>query len=366
MIQFVLALGLMLIALISISLRRTYYYLPAKELKRRARTDDPLAKVLYRAAAYGTSLGLLLWTIVALSLAASFVLLDQIVPSWLAFMLEAVVIGVGFAWIPTIQLNKTGTWLVRLLTPAVVWLLEILRPVLERITAFARDHHQVTVHTGLYEHDDLLELLERQKEQPNSRIPHEELDLLIHALTFGNKAVHECMVPRRVVRSISASESIGPLVIRELHDSGHSRFPVYDDKPDNIVGTLYLRDLVGLKHSGIVRNVMESSVYYVHEEYPLEQALHAFLKTKHHLFIVVNRFEEYVGIITIEDIIEQIIGCRIVDEFDAYDDMRAVAADHARHEHKERKKEHEEPPEVKTEPAAEKEKISEDTTEVVQ
>src|SRR6185437_14778852 len=184
-----------------------------------------------------------------------------------------------------------------------------------------------------------------------------------HALTFSEKSVYDCMVPRREVRTVSSEESISPVVIRELHDSGYSRFPVYGDKLDHFVGTLYLRDLIDLKASGNVKDVMEHAVYYVHEEYPLEQALHAFLKTKHHLFIVVNKFEEYVGIITIEDIIEQILGCKIVDEFDAYDDLRAVAADHARHEHKAHKQEGEEPVEA---PAEAPTGDSAETTEVVE
>jgi CBS domain containing-hemolysin-like protein len=171
------------------------------------------------------------------------------------------------------------------------------------------------------------------------------------------------MVPRREVRTVSAEEAISPVVIRELHDSGYSRFPVHGEKSEQFIGTLYLKDLINLKATGKVKDVMEHAVYYVHEEYPLEQALHAFLKTKHHLFIVVNKFEEYVGIITIEDILEQILGCKIIDEFDAYDDLRAVATDHARHEHKEHKKEGEEPPEVATEESA---GDSVETTEVVE
>jgi CBS domain containing-hemolysin-like protein len=57
-----------------------------------------------------------------------------------------------------------------------------------------------------------------------------------------------------------------------------------------------------------------------------------YLRTQHHLFLVVNEFEEIVGIITIEDVIEQIIGRKIVDEFDQYADLRAVAKQLARKE----------------------------------
>jgi CBS domain containing-hemolysin-like protein len=366
MLSFLLALGLLGVALVAIGLRKAYYSVPARELKRQARAGDPAAKVLYRAVAYGSSLGLLLWVIVVISLAASFVLLDQITPALFAFILEAVVIGLGFAWMPNSDLTKTGARLGVWATPVVVWLLEFLHPAFDRVNVFVRQHRSVTLHTGLYEHEDLLHLLQRQKDQPDSRISHDEIGLLEHTLTFAGKTVYECMVPRREVRTISADEQVGPVVIRELHDSGHARFPVYDGKKDNIVGTLYLRDLINLKKTGKVSGIMEHKVFYVHEEYPLEQALHAFLKTKHHLFVVVNRFEEFVGIITIEDILEQILGCKIVDEFDAYENLRAVAADHARHDHHAHQKDGEEPLEPEPEPAQDHEKISEEATEVIQ
>jgi CBS domain containing-hemolysin-like protein len=66
----------------------------------------------------------------------------------------------------------------------------------------------------------------------------------------------------------------------------------------------------------------------------LADALQAILKTRQHLFVVVNRFEEYVGVISIEDILEQIVGSPILDEFDQYDDLRAVAARQAEKDHK--------------------------------
>jgi len=119
----------------------------------------------------------------------------------------------------------------------------------------------------------------------------------------------------------------------ELHASGHSRFPVYQDKPDNVIGLLYARDLINAHASGQVRNLMKKRVLYIHEDQTLSQALQAFLKTHHHLFIVVNSFEEKVGVVTLEDIVEQIIGKPVVDEFDKYDDLRAVAAHSAKIEH---------------------------------
>ncbi len=346
MVGFILALLLLGLALLCLALQKTYSLLPRKELKRRARDKDPVADVLFRAVAYGASLQTLLWGVVVVSAAGSFVLLSQVAPPILAFITVAIAIAYGFVWMPAHKATAIGIRVAVWLTPAVTWLLRVLNPVLGRLTSFLQNHRPVTFHTGLYERDDLLRLIESQKHQPDSRISPETLDLLAHTLTFGDKLVSDVMVPARAVRSVAADEAIAPIIIGELHQSGFSRFPVRatsSDKAD-FVGTLYLRDLVSLKHTGSIGDVMQADVYYVHEDHPLEQVLDAFLKTQHHLFIVVNSFEEFVGIITIEDILEEILGCKIVDEFDQYDDMRAVAAHHAKTEHTKRQKEDKELP----------------------
>lgn len=365
MIAFVFAVLLLAVMLLALALRKTYSALTARELKRRAREHDPIAQMLYRAASYGTSLQTLLWLVIVLTAAGSFVLLSVVAPPALAFVIEVLVIAYGFAWMPTGQVSRTGVQVAVWLTPAVAWLLAKLHPFLDRAAAYVQQHRPVHVHTGLYDRDDLLRLIEQQKGQADSRISPETLELLTHTLQFGDKLVRDCMVPRRAVRMVSADDAIGPMLMKDLHDSGFSRFPVYRDKAENIVGTLYLRKLISLKHTGHVRDIMDDKIYFVHEEHPLEQVLDAFLKTQHHLFVVVNSFEEVVGIITIEDILEQILGCKIVDEFDQYDDIRAVAAHQARREHETHKKAGEEAVKVEPPTAVAEEKSTAGATEVV-
>jgi CBS domain containing-hemolysin-like protein len=90
---------------------------------------------------------------------------------------------------------------------------------------------------------------------------------------------------------------------------------------------LHLRDLLSLdvKRSTTAEKAMEKKVYYIHEKDTLEHALAAFLKTRHHLFIVINDQRETVGLVTLEDVLETLIGRRIVDEDDIHADLRAVA-----------------------------------------
>ena len=346
MISFLFGLLFAGITLLAIGLQRTYEHFPLKELKRRAQKGDPLAQLLYRPVSYGMSLEVLLWLIVGLSAALSFVLFASTLTGWVAVFLVMTIIWIGFLWLPSASLNDVSMRLAVWLSPAVTATVSALHPVLRRIAGLIQNFRHVTIKTGLYEKEDLIELLQKQRYAENNRIPASEIDLFVHTLSFGDKTVAEALVPQRAVKQVQAADAIGPSLMDELYKSGFSRFPVTDGSPTHIVGTLYLRDLVRKEAKGAVRDVMREDVYYVHENFTLQQVLRAFLKTKHHLFIVVNSFEESVGIITIEDILEQIIGKQIVDEFDSYENMRAVAAAAAKKDHAARTKTAQEPTEV--------------------
>jgi CBS domain containing-hemolysin-like protein len=319
MLVFLLNIFLAGLTLLCISLQKTYHQIPLKELKRRARGGDAVAEALHKAAGYGFSLRLLLWLLVGLSGGLFFVVLSDTTATPLAFLGSVALIWFGFAWMPQAKANRISSRVAASLGPAIAWLLNYLHPVFDRIGSFADRHRPVRIHTGLYQKEDLLNLMSNQQIQSDNRMTEEELRIAASALTFADKLIRERMTPRRVVRTVAADDSIGPVLMSDLHASGLSRFPVCGDKPEQFVGTLFLRDLMDVKAGGRARDVMKKDVYYVHEDRPLSE-------TKHHLFIVVNSFEEFVGIITIEDILEQIIGKPIIDEFDKYDDMRAVAA----------------------------------------
>jgi len=344
MLLFILGVILAGIAVVFWVLLRTYEHVPERELKRLARGGDEVARLLWRASAYGASLRTLLVTAsVVFGVLALWAFVLAIGALLGALVLLAFVGVLVFVFVPSQELTRSSLALGKWAAPGIAWVLERLQPVIGLGVRFVHKHRPLHIHTGLYEKADLVELLERQKGQLDSRISNSEIELLKHSLTFGDKLVSDALVPKRVVESVSATESIGPVLMDELARSGHSRFPVYEGKHDNIVGVLYLHDLVAAKRTGNVADLMSRKLTYVHEDFTLYQALQAFLKTKRHLFLAVNSFEEYVGILTIEDVLEQMIGKPIVDEFDRYDDLRAVAAAAARKDHLDHKK-------AKTEP----------------
>lgn len=169
------------------------------------------------------------------------------------------------------------------------------------------------------------ELLHLVKHSPGI-LTGEEFERLVANLSFDSKKVADIMTPRSVIEAVPLGETLGPLVLDELYKTGHSRFPVYDKDLDHIVGMLYLHDLLDLRQgSQPAKEAMQTKVYFVREDRDLSHALHGFLKTKHHLFVVVNEYRETVGLLSLEDVIEALVGVKITDEFDAFDDLRAVA-----------------------------------------
>ena len=175
---------------------------------------------------------------------------------------------------------------------------------------------------AFYSKDELLEAVERDRHV----LDKDEKLLVKQALRYQEMLVCDIMTPRSVVTTVEADETIGPLLLDRLHKSGHSRFPVIEGDLDHVKGILYVHNLVPLDpKSKKVGDAMSRQVYYVHQDKSLDHVLQAFLRTKHHLFMVVNEFEEVVGVASIEDVLETIIGRKIIDEFDPYEDLRAVA-----------------------------------------
>jgi CBS domain containing-hemolysin-like protein len=334
--KLLLELLLLIIVANAIVLDKALATLSPKELKRRARiAGDPKARAIYGVAAYGGSLHMLLWLKGSLAAGLLFVMLAG--RSWVL----ALIFILAAAWAVRVwrPASASDSWVwswAAFTAPMVAKAMSYLQPLFGRLQTFL-PKSEAAATAGVYEKEDLQEFLISQSRHPENRIAARDLEIAASALTFGDKNVGSVMTPLRKVRVVGEDEQAGPHLMDELHSSGFSRFPVTkegkSETTPQITGTLYLKDLVGYTGQGKVRELMDKKVYFVNETQSLRSALDAFLKTHHHLFIVVNNFEEVVGVVTIEDVLEQIIGKEIVDEFDKYDDLRAVAAQDAEKEH---------------------------------
>jgi len=212
---------------------------------------------------------------------------------------------------------------VELTKPYVLRAVHALGPVL----VWLRDRELAGSDARVYSSDELVDIIERSP----GVLTHDQLTQLRASLAFDTKTVADVMTPRSMIDTADVHDSVGPLVLDGLHKTGHSRFPVIEGDVDHVVGMLYLHDLIDLKSGHkTVKSAMNPKVFYIHEGKDLSHALHAFLRTHHHLFVVVNDYRETVGLLSLEDVLEALLGKKIVDEFDQFDDLRAVAESNPR------------------------------------
>lgn len=318
------------------SLTRASLYMNKYDIKQRARSGDKSAKLFYSLCFASNKLTATLLIIKAIFNIAltTFLLIELGVV--VGVTIAAVAIVVTGEIVPLIYLRQYGLPLNKQLAVVLQKITLVLTPITKPLV-WVLDHWYGLQTPIIHSKEELFAIFEETSLSEDTFIAKEELSIVRNALTFGDRKVGEVMVPLREVKVVYESDLVGPLLMDELHESGFSRFPVLASKNDKrLTGTLFIRDLVARKHKGTVHDVMSTDLYYVHEEEPLGHALQAFIKTKHHMFVVVNNFEEYVGILTIEDIVEQVLGKQIVDEFDKYDSIQAVAKLHAMRDHKQR------------------------------
>ncbi|MGM0635746.1 MAG: gliding motility-associated protein GldE [Bacteroidota bacterium] len=160
--------------------------------------------------------------------------------------------------------------------------------------------------------DQLSQALELTRDEETSK---DEKKILQGIVTFGNIDTKQVMRPRMDIFAINKEESFSE-VLAKIVENGFSRIPVYNESIDNIEGILYIKDLLPyLKYSDYDWLQLLRSPYFVPENKKLDDLLNEFKEQKNHLAIVVDEYGGTSGLITLEDIIEEIVG-DISDEFD--------------------------------------------------
>ncbi|MBI2589114.1 CBS domain-containing protein [Candidatus Saccharibacteria bacterium] len=322
-------IGILLLAVVlakCILLFKVSKTIPLAELRRRARSGNRHTQALYKLLAFQTSLKIIILVLGTTS-AAVLLLLAASISGWLVAVF---ILVTSWLLLDDKFTIRPGSWLWQAsgaIASIILPVVDFLQPALVRV---AKLFDQPKIHSRIYEKEDLLELLERQTSQLDNRITASELKIAKGALGFADKKVGRVMTPAKEVRWLAADESIGPTLMDELHKTGHVHFPVVKDAAKlqdlEVVGALYIKDLLkNLEKSGTVRDIMIGGVHFIGESHTLHQALDAFLKSQQHLLVVVNNFEEVVGVLTLENVLEQILGQKITDDFDNYHDLKAVA-----------------------------------------
>ncbi len=160
--------------------------------------------------------------------------------------------------------------------------------------------------------------LSQALELSNKDTTHEEQKILQGIVTFGNTDTKQVMKNRMDIFALNEEQSFKE-ILPEIMQHGYSRIPVYKDSIDNITGILYVKDLIPYTDRKILDwKTLKREAYFVPENKKLDDLLNEFKEMKMHLAIVVDEYGGTSGLISLEDIIEEIVG-EISDEFDDED-----------------------------------------------
>jgi len=174
---------------------------------------------------------------------------------------------------------------------------------------------------SLEEISKALDLTEKESKEQERRI-------LRSIVEFGNTDVKEVMKSRVDVLAIE-QHMVFTEVIKKIVSSGFSRIPVYKEQFDNVLGILYIKDLIPFLNKGDEFEWIKlcRPAYYVPETKMINDLLKEFQLKKNHIAIVVDEYGGTSGIVTLEDVLEEIVG-EINDEFDADDNIYSKLDDH--------------------------------------
>jgi metal transporter CNNM len=306
-----------------------FFSLDKSDLKRKAELKDPQARKVIKIRENGN---LLLCTLLIGNVAVNSTLaifLGSIASGFVAGLISTALIVIFGEIIPqatfsrhALALGAKLSWLVRIF-------IFIFYPICKPIS-MALDKILGAEIPTVYSKRELMRLVEDHEDLKESDIDEDEEKIIKGALSFSNKTVQDIMTPRTEIFSLSEDEKLTETNIQKIFKTGHSRIPVYKKDLDEVVGILYVKDLVANKYKGkIALNLLRKNAIFVDYDKKLDDLLNAFKKTRQHLFLVLGEYGGIVGLVTIEDVLEEIIGQEIVDEYDEFENLQEHAMEEA-------------------------------------
>jgi putative hemolysin len=214
-------------------------------------------------------------------------------------------------------------WLGKITYP-LVWLLQVSGNAVSRLFGIEPAPAGVLAHTE----EDIRHIVAEAEDE--GVIEEAEEEMLYKVFDFADKEAHEVMVPRPEV--VALSVDLPPVqCLASLIDSPYTRYPVYRGSLDDVLGILHVRDLFSALYDRGIENVDVASlvrpVMFVPETKDLAALLAEFRKANQHMAVVVDEYGAFEGIVTLEDLLEEIVG-EIEDEYDLPDESVERLDDH--------------------------------------
>lgn len=174
--------------------------------------------------------------------------------------------------------------------------------------------------------EELHELMEASQEEGLINV--EESEMIRAIFSLGESVVREVMVPRTDMACVTVDATAEEL-LSTIINCGHSRIPIYEGTIDNIIGILYAKDLLrcwGASGSALDLRSIARPPFYIPETKSLDELLQEFKRRRVHLAVVIDEYGGTSGLITIEDLLEEIVG-DIQDEYDTEEELLQLQED---------------------------------------
>ena len=205
------------------------------------------------------------------------------------------------------------------------WICTLMTPISRVVGILVRTLLKPTKQDSTDSDEEILLLAEKSAKE--GTLTSNEREVIHNALSLDDVLVDQVMTPRTVLYAIDEAETVGSLFEKESN-LPFARIPTYRDETENITGIVRRRDILSAKakdQDDLRISDMASEAIYIPDNVTIDDALQIFLKKHQQLGIAVDEFGTISGVITMEDVIEHIIGQEIFEEDDPAIDMRELA-----------------------------------------
>ncbi|MCA9360871.1 DUF21 domain-containing protein, partial [Candidatus Kaiserbacteria bacterium] len=307
--EYLISLVLVLLSGLFSGLTLGLLSLDTQSLARRAKHGDKYAEVIYPIRKNGNLLlATLLFGNVAVNTTLS-IFLGSIASGLVAGITATALIVVFGEIIPQAVISRYALWFgaktIWFTRIAIVLAYPIAWPIATILNRFLGSELPTT-----YSKSELMDIISEHEDSEHSNIDADEERIVHGALQFSHMRVREVMTPVEKVVSFDENQRLNDDFFEKVKESGFSRLPIYKGNPTNITGILYAKDLiVEDDHISIVETeeAFDKKFMTVKSSSKLDSVLTKMLRTRQHIAIVRDSDKHYVGVVSLEDIIEEII-----------------------------------------------------------